>query len=90
VRSGATPPRPTSAARRAGPHRRTVDPIAHDLGCAARGQRNDRRTGGERLDAHDPEVVLGREDQTPGGAEQLPQRRLVEVSGEGDVPQRPQ
>src|SRR5207247_1404883 len=67
---------------------RAVDAIAHDLRRAAARERDDRRTRCERLDADDPEVILGWKDETTGRGHELALGRVVDTAGERDVVRR--
>src|SRR3989449_9966118 len=64
---------------------RAVLAVADDVRRAARGERDDGRTGGERLDAYQPEVVLGREDETARRREEVAECRVVGAAGEHHV-----
>src|SRR6185436_20853342 len=68
-----------------GRDQRAVDPVTNDLRRTAGRERDDRRAGCERLDADDPEVILRGKDETARGAQQLTERRVIEVPRERDV-----
>src|SRR5207237_6788471 len=64
---------------------RTLDAVADDVKDAARRECDDRRAGGERLDADHAKVVLGGKNEPAGGGKEILDRGIIGPAGEGHV-----